>query len=440
MAKKKQTANQKDGAAHYGRLPQKVLEEMTPEIKRQYFLWDEILKRQIERYPSMLLPLIREIFGKEYPAGTDIKILSTEYVVEKVHEQGQRLLESIRSDLLVQVGNKDLYHMECQMKRGGNISVRMLEYDMNIALVHGLEQIKDDAKGHARKYRVNFPQSAILYLDDADKTSAVESCVIVYPDGTEYEYCVPVLNAQGYTPEMVGEKELDILFPFLAIRFRKRFETILKKKGIPSKAAKAHEEMETLKKDLTKLASDCIMIINRKEENGRMSGRMGADILGLMGKTYDYLYKKEPGLLREVHEAMEPAIKLLSEELEERLAIQQEKLDEINIQLTRKSEELTQKDEQLTQKDEQLSHKDAQLTKKSEELTLKNEELNQKNKELNQNRQQLAQKNEELAQHIKNYIHLCKEENKSNSQTAQTLQKIFSLTLAEAKEMLAKYW
>lgn len=43
--------------------------------------------------------------------------------------------------------------------------------------------------------------------------------------------------------------------------------------------------MEALKKALTKLAADCIIIINRKEENGTLSNASGADIVELMGKT-----------------------------------------------------------------------------------------------------------------------------------------------------------
>mgnify|MGYP006968284608 CR=1 FL=1 len=59
------------------------------------------------------------------------------------------------------------------------------------------------------------------------------------------------------------------------IRFRNRFESVLKRMDSPDKtrATKAREEVEALKKDLTKMAENCIMIINREEENGRMSGR-----------------------------------------------------------------------------------------------------------------------------------------------------------------------
>lgn len=35
---------------------EKVLKKLTPEVRRQYFIWDEILKRQIEKYPVLLFP------------------------------------------------------------------------------------------------------------------------------------------------------------------------------------------------------------------------------------------------------------------------------------------------------------------------------------------------------------------------------------------------
>lgn len=116
---------------------------------------------------------------------------------------------------------------------------------------------------------------------------------------------------------MIEEKNLNILLPFLPIRFKRKFESILKTMDNPIRFEKAREKMEVLKKNLTKLVADCIIIINREEENGTLSNATGADIVELMGKTCDYLFSKEPGLLREVHEIMEPAIKLFSEELKE---------------------------------------------------------------------------------------------------------------------------
>ena len=98
-----------------------------------------------------------------------------------VYEYGEKRIESVRSDLLIQVGSKDIYHMECQMKQGGDIAIRMLEYDMNIASVHGLEWAEIAQAGNVYKHRLKFPKSAILYLDK-QKTPDAESCVIVFRD------------------------------------------------------------------------------------------------------------------------------------------------------------------------------------------------------------------------------------------------------------------
>lgn len=212
-------------------------------------------------------------------------MLSTEYVVSKVYEYGEKRIESVRSDLLIQVGSKDIYHMECQMKQGGDIAIRMLEYDMNIALVHGLEWVEIAQAANTYKHRLKFPKSAILYLDNTKKTPDTESCVIVFPDETEYEYRIPILKIQKYTPEMIEEKNLNILLPFLPIRFKRKFESILKTRDNPIQSEKAPEKMEALKKDLTKLVADCIIIINREEENGTLTNATGADIVELMEKT-----------------------------------------------------------------------------------------------------------------------------------------------------------
>ena len=428
MKKEKQTAPPNEESKYYDEIPPEILENMTSEVKRQYFLWDEMLKRQIQLYPEMLLPLIKEIFRKEYPVGTNIKMLSTEYVVSKVYEYGEKRIESVRSDLLIQVGSKDMYHMECQMKQGGDIAIRMLEYDMNIALVHGLEWVEIAQTGNTYKHRLKFPKSAILYLDNTKNTPDAESCIIVFPDETEYEYRIPILKIQEYTPTMIEEKNLNILLPFLPIRFKRKFESILKTMDSPIRFEKARKKMEALKKDLTKLVADCIIIINREEENGTLSNSTGTDIVELMGKTCDYLFSKEPELLREVHEIMEPAIKLFSEELKEQkdaeFRLFSEKLTEQkDAEFKLFSEKLTeQKDAEIKLVRETL---EKQIARKQDELDQKNMQLNQKDKQLNQ--------------HIRNCILQCKADGKTKLQTEQMLQMIFSLDSKAAGEILENF-
>lgn len=42
-------------------------------------LWNEILKAIVYTMPNQLFPLIKEVYGKEYPPDTPIKLLDTEH-------------------------------------------------------------------------------------------------------------------------------------------------------------------------------------------------------------------------------------------------------------------------------------------------------------------------------------------------------------------------
>lgn len=79
------------------------------------------------------------------------------------------------------------------MKQGGDIAIRMFEYDMNIALVHRLEWVEIAQAGNTYKHRLKFPKSAILYLDNTKKTPDAESCVIAFPrrNGVRVSYPHP---------------------------------------------------------------------------------------------------------------------------------------------------------------------------------------------------------------------------------------------------------
>lgn len=103
---------------YQGGLPEEIVRELTPEVRQQYFLWDEIMKREIELYPRLVLPMVKEIFQREYPEDGDVVLLSTEYTVSRIHEEGEKLLHAIRSDLLLRIA-QDLYHFECQIGKDG---------------------------------------------------------------------------------------------------------------------------------------------------------------------------------------------------------------------------------------------------------------------------------------------------------------------------------
>lgn len=306
----KKSGNQKkhtnivEDVRYYGTIPDKILEEMTPEIIEQYYLWDEVIKKEVERYPWLILPLIREMFRKTYPEAVEIRLIATEYVVRRMHKDGGSTLNSIFADIAVQIGDRDIYHMECQMNKDKGMVLRMLEYDIHIALVHRIGNSgKKTYTGIA--HELVMPRSVILYLNDTNHIPAEETCLIRFADGTTHEYRVPVMNVQSYTIEMIEKKHLNMLIPFLPIRFRKYFNR--KKGGVKQPVS------EAVRKDLTEFIRECIMIIDREKENGTLTEAAGREMLELLDITCGHLLKNEPELKKEVRGVMRPIVMLQAE-------------------------------------------------------------------------------------------------------------------------------
>ena len=284
---------------YYGTIPDEILGEMTPEIIEQYYLWDEVLKKEVERYPWLMLTLIREVFYKTYPDNTGIRLLATEYVVRRIHKESGSTLNSIFADIAVQIGDRDIYHMECQMNKDEGMVLRMLEYDIHIGLVYGTGNIEKLSSIETR-HELMMPRSVILYLNGTKSMPAEETCLIRFADGTTHTYRIPIMNVQNYTAEMIEKKHLNILIPFLPIRFRKYLNR--KKNG------KMQPITETVRKDLTEFIRECIMIIDREKENGTLTDDAGKEIIEFLDMTCSYLLKNEPELKKEVRGIMRPIV------------------------------------------------------------------------------------------------------------------------------------
>lgn len=195
--------------------------------------------------------------------------------------------------------------MECQMDKDKGMVLRMLEYDIHIGLVHGTGNYgKKTYTGH----ELVMPRSVILYLNDAEHMHAEETCLIRFADGTTYEYRIPVMNVQSYTTEMIEKKHLNMLIPFLPIRFRKYLN--MKKNGIKQPIS------EAVRKGLTEFVRECIMIIDCEKENGTLTDAAGRERIELLGITCDYLLKNEPELKKEVHGIMRPIVMTQTERAE----------------------------------------------------------------------------------------------------------------------------
>ena len=125
-----------------------------------------------------------------------------------------------------------------------------------------------------------------------------ESCVLHFQDGTEHIYKVPVMRVQGYSPEEPEERHLNILIPFLPVRFRGRIKKVSGR-------------------ELTEFILRCTAVLDREEERNVLSERVRKDIGEFLWKACGYLLEGDAELYREVSAEVEPAIKLSREIIEE---------------------------------------------------------------------------------------------------------------------------
>ncbi len=304
-------------------------------ISTEAQLWDEIFKKEAYIMQEQFFPLIREIHGKIYQNGTSVNPLATEYPIERV---STKEITSVRSDITVRVGEQAIYHFECEISYDKHMVLRMLEYDTHIALEYpGFSPVFEQSRT-GLDVELSFPYSAVIYLQDNKNIPDNLSCKIRFPDGAVYEYKVPALCVQSYTLEEIQEKHLNVLIPFLPLRFRKY---------LPPR-----RKMQIKNGELTSFYQAIILILEKEVSSGFLKEDSRKAILSFLRKSMVRVFYKYETLFEEVIQLTEPILELECEKIERLERQYQESIAKLTAQ---KDAELFQKDEALSQKDEEIA-------------------------------------------------------------------------------------
>lgn len=298
-------------------------------------LWDEIMKKETFLMPQQLFPLIKEVHGKDYPPNAEIKPLATEYSVERMDTQE---IASIRADITVLVEGRDIYHFECQISKDGTMVMRMFEYDIHIAISYA-------HTNDCGQYEIHFPKSAVLYLQSVGDLAKFLHCSVVFQDGSQHEYQVPVFQVQEYTLEEIREKHLCVLIPFLPLRFREKSSSDLKKIS---------------REQLTDFYEEIILILEQEVEEGYLTENNKKTILSLLSKSLIRVFYKDRRLLEEVIVMTAPILELEFEKVE-RLEKELLLLKEQNEQIRAQHEQIQAQHEQMQAQREQMQAQHEQI-------------------------------------------------------------------------------
>lgn len=182
-------------------------------------LWDEIFKAIVDTMPRQLFPLFREVFGKEYPPGTPIRLLATEH--STYPDTPAKSPSSNLMDIALLVADTDYYHLECQMHNDTQMVLRMISYDLHFSLQH---MVSPDSP--AEEITLRFPRFIVIYPDSNNALPDSLRCRILFPDHSEYIYQVPTVKIQPYTLEQIRQKHLYLFLPYTLLRLKPKLKHV----------------------------------------------------------------------------------------------------------------------------------------------------------------------------------------------------------------------
>ncbi len=234
-------------------------------------IYDGAFRTILNDCRKLIIPVINEIFGETYIGEEEIQFFPNEHFIDQQDEADRERITDTNFTIFGNIPKK--YHIECESSLpDGKITIRLFEYDAQIAL--------DEGEVTEETLTVTFPNTAVLYLRTYKKTPDKMKYVIITPGGT-VQYDVPIMKVQTYSLDDIFEKRLLMLIPFYIFSHEKGFpeynsneQKLAELKAEYQEILKRLDELEQQgvigafdKRTIIELSGDVIKEIAQKYEN-----------------------------------------------------------------------------------------------------------------------------------------------------------------------------
>ena len=234
-------------------------------------IYDGAFRTILNDCRKLIIPVINEIFGETYIGEEEMQFFPNEHFIDQQDEADRERITDTNFTILGKIPKK--YHIECESSLpDGKITIRLFEYDAQIAL--------DEGEVTEETLTVTFPNTAVLYLRTYKKTPDKMKYVIITPGGT-VQYDVPIMKVQTYSLDDIFEKRLLMLIPFYIFSHEKGFpeynsneQKLAELKAEYQEILKRLDELEQQgvigafdKRTIIELSGDVIKEIAQKYEN-----------------------------------------------------------------------------------------------------------------------------------------------------------------------------
>ena len=167
-------------------------------------IYDGAFRTILNDCRKLIIPVINEIFHENYIGDEEILFFPNEHFLNQQDKENKERITDTNFTVFGKVKKK--YHIECESSLpDGKITVRLFEYDAQIAL--------DEGDVNQETLTVTFPNTAVIYLRTYKKTPDKMKYVIITPGGT-VGYDVPIMKVQAYSLDDIVRKQLVLLIPF----------------------------------------------------------------------------------------------------------------------------------------------------------------------------------------------------------------------------------
>ena len=234
-------------------------------------IYDGAFRTILNDCRKLIIPVINEIFRESYTGEETIEFFPNEHFLDQQDAADRERITDTNLRIIGKYTKK--YHLECESSLpDGRITIRLFEYDAQIAL--------DEGEVREETLTVTFPNTAVIYLRSYKKTPDKMKYVIVTPGGT-VQYDVPLMKVQTYSLDDIFEKNLLLLIPFYIFSHEKSFpeyndneQKLEELKGEYHEILKRLDELERQKvigafdkRTIIELSNDVIREIAQKYEN-----------------------------------------------------------------------------------------------------------------------------------------------------------------------------
>lgn len=181
---------------------------------------DEILKSLFTVSRKVLINMLNSLFKENYAAeATEVSFTSNEFVGDDYN--------LLRGDLFLKLSDaakSNHYHIEIQTLNDNKMVIRMLEYGISKAKAIAKEIAK--CAGDQEETVFYIPKQLVIFIEQNPSIKDELRLRLIFPDGQEVKYRVPIMKYWEYSKEEILEQKLYPLLPLQVFKLRYQLEKI----------------------------------------------------------------------------------------------------------------------------------------------------------------------------------------------------------------------